>query len=657
MASVVANLPAGTAKPTGMIQFGNRHMICYEDLRPIVLMANGNDGSIKAYQAGIKPPVTYPSVEESATSASNITYSSDGGNNVYVAYAFYSSKRVCYSRLSPVATYTIGVAPKKLTISGFEHPRDDAMANDIDAIVVAVQMGQNQGLMCVLPTMQVDCSTFAFDTASLTFDMNDEQLELGFDFSAADAYYDVPPACQYIARYGERLWLGGQRRSIEFANSGIALTKGVSWRGETVARLKLSGDGQFNDSHLYHQVYINSNYVGDIWDVQDGQWAYLDRDAAADIGQTTQFYLAGYANRIWPTSYHNDTAGNVPIAFPECVNLLHRQVLLPGIDRGEVVKGLVGSANDFMVIIMNETVQTMTEGLEVGVPFPTIRNDYGRVGAIAPRSVCVDLDGAVAWISEEGLVRANTGGGIDSLSHQLGIDQMWKGGRWIKRETLKDIVMTYSRQYEGYVFAGFQIYNTTTDAYETGWWGLLTLKPQLGLWLFDGQVVTSNLIEYQDENGQGVILAGDDYLGRVKRMLDPDTLQDVAKAAATVADFTWEWREGWRSIPSGGQYSLDTVELVGVIVPKGALTTSAAADSPLTLSWWSKDQPLRHEDDLAATDIVTATVDYPNLLRRLPGPMRQARYHSLGISGSSTTGATGTRPVEVVRWITRVRGE
>ncbi|MEN6534408.1 MAG: hypothetical protein ABFD89_12140, partial [Bryobacteraceae bacterium] len=357
---------------------------------------------------------------------------------------------------------------------------------------------------------------------------------------------------------------------------------------------------------------------------------------------------------IWPNSYHNNTTSNIPIPFPECVRIFDRQILLPVLDRGELIKGLVGSAADYMIVVMSETVQTMTGGLEVGTPYPSLRTEYGRVGAIADRSICVDSSGNAAWIGEEGVIRASTGG-IESISHQLGIDRLWKGGRWINPASLVNAVMTYSRQYEGYVIAGLEVYDPVGAAYQTGWWGLLTLKPQLGFWLFNGQKVTSNLIEYPDSDGLGVVLGGDDTSGRVKRMLSPDTLRDATTAGA-VADFTWEWREGWQSMGDGQPYAPGHVRLLGITLPKKALTDSTGAAAALTLTVWREDYVQRHEADMATA--VTATVDTSGkLLMDIPIPPGSRRYHSLGISGVSTCGAVGTRPIELMRWQTLLRNE
>jgi hypothetical protein len=634
MASVIYHLPDGTAAPSAMVQFGDRAFVFVEDARPVSIQANQVDSLIQACPMGIKPPMTAPTVGNHADDAANLPT----GQTVAVAYRFYSSRRETPSQLSPTVEHTTN--GKKLTISGFEAPRDGAAAGGIDRIQVFIQIGVNQGLMCVAGTMEVDVEDYDFAGTNLTFDLGEAQLQQGFDGTAADRFHAVPPAARYAEIYGSRLWLGGQRESVELAATGITVTAGQTFRGKTLAKLTLTGEGVWSDAHLYMSLIVGGRRLGDIFDVVSATVAYLDRDVPASIAQTQAFYLAGYNDRLWPTSWHIHGPGQVATPYPEGVNLLDAAVLEPGIDRGDKVMGLKRSRN-LLWVIMREAVQVMVEPFQVGSPAPQFETYYGRVGTPAPGTICLDQAGNVAWLGEEGLVVGDTGG-VQTMAHAMGFNQFFKDrARWVSPATLPNLVMTYSRAHDGYLIGGLSLWDPATETVTDGWWALITMAPQEGLWIFNGQKITSNLIEYPDANGQGVLLGGDDSDGRVKRLLDPDVLTDVQEDPdAAAAAFNCQWRGGWFSQPGARLASLERIRLPGMILPG----TGAA----LTAKLWHNDHPARHEDDVETEK--SMAIAQAELLRDIQLEPNEARFHSLGLEWLSTSGADNNRPIEMVGW-------
>jgi len=637
MPAIVMTLPEGTAGPTGMAQFGNKFFLCFEDQRPIYLMAGMTDSRLKAYRAGIKAPMTGPTVADSETPTEELT----PGVELTVAYAFFSSKRLVMSRLSPATTHVVADPAMKLTIGGFEAPRDDAISQDIDTIMVAVQMGIS-GQRCVTPGMRITVSGYDFGTASLTFDTSENDLTFGIDMAEADLYGFLPPAARYVEMFGERVWYGGQRRTVELGGTGLTVTKGQSFRGQTLAKLTLNGDGVWDDAHLYLTVWAEGRRMGTIYDVENARVTWLDVDLETDLGETTNWHMTGSNDRIWPSSFHNFTEGSVPTSYPECVNMTQYQTLKPALDRGEQIKG-IHRMKDILPVIFQNLVMPMTGSLEVGVPQPIFSIDWGRVGATAPGSICEDAEGNLWWIGEEGFISGNTAG-IDSIAHQLGVNRLFKGAPWIALTDLPGMVMSYSRQHDGLIFGNFSINGVNN------YWGLLSLKPQLGVWLFSGQEMTSNILEYGDANGQGRLLVGDGYHGRVKRILSPDTLLDLPAASDTAAAFTWQWREGWQQANEEGfRAALAFIRVIGLIMPGTTVSLNAV--------FWRNDYPARVAADVPAGQKATKTFTQAQLLRKLPAAQGAARYHSVAISGASNTGASGTRGVEFVHWQSVMEGE
>jgi hypothetical protein len=640
MVALAYNMGEGTAKPKGL-QFGHKYFLVAEDRRPSYLMADPNTGTIRSYPCGIKAPMTAPWIVASATSATNLTAS----GYLVVRYCFFSSKRVVRSRLSPPILYQNAATPKQIVIQGFEYPRDDAAMNDIDTIWVGVQMEQLGGFMCLESEMSIDVSDFVFSNKSLTFDLAGDDLALGVNLSEGDALFEIPPAVKDVERYGERIWYGGTRRTVEMDIVGLTVTAGQVFRNnitelliDTRAKLTLTGDGVWDDSHLHMSLYANGKYIGEIFDVQTNKIAWLDRDVRASIAETTQWMLVGHNDRIWPSGWHNYTVGNIVTSFPECVCLGHQVTFPQALDEGQSFKGMKAT-RDMMSVVFDDSVVQLTAGKEVNTPLPEIAQDYGRTGATSARSIGRDPSGQVVYVGEEGFTRTNTAG-VASIAHELGVNRLFKGGQWIAATDLDDIVMTYSRQYDGYVFG-----NVTIDGV-ANWWGLLSLRPQYAVWLFDGQAITSNILEYQDVNGQGVILAGDAYDGRVKRLLDPETLLDVPAASDTAAAYTCEWRSGYLTSDTGRMFALKAIELPGIAVPATTVVP--------TVSVWRADYPVRDEADFASDGIKSMATDKEGLLRSLPCPAGRYRYHSIAISLSSSSGSAGStlkRPVEFMRYV------
>lgn len=661
MPATLFNIGSGTAEPSAGAQFGNKYFHAVEDAIPIVTLASMFDDSLKSYRTGIRAPLKPPIVANSGTDAVNIE-STQAEQTVYVAYCFYSKKRVLFSQLSPPRTWKMSVATvDTLTINGFETPRDSQFYQDVDAIVVAVQLAGMTGLRTFLPTMMVDVSDYDFANASFTFDLSSATLEGpgGFDMGEVSLYMAIPPPVKFLDRFGERIWYGGRTRQMTFSSTDITITKSKltgtvagsgtttitgtgtnfdpeieagdvielfnpstftypefvtiasrtndtsatastamvlasgnyqiykTWRGVRAAKLVLSGNGYFTAQHLHTSVYVNGRYLGEIFDIHDWRTAYLDRDVDANISATSQFYFVGHNDRLYPSSWVQ-VGGGIPVAFPEAINLAHAVPLSAVIDDGKTIMG-IHATREQLYVVFNDGVTVggySGAGDAPGQPLFALRADYGRCGAVSSKSICKGPAGELAWIGEEGIVFANTAG-IESIAHQIGCNQLWKGGQWIATTDLENIAMTYSRQQDGYVFGDF-----TIDG-EAGWWGLLTLKPQLGIWLFNGQTMTSNLLEYPDSAGNGVIVVGDAVSGRLKRLLTPGLFTDIPQASdGAGAAYTCEWREGWVSRPDGTAWSPSRVRLTGVVLP-GATCT-------ITGTLWSCNFPVRHDDDITA---------------------------------------------------------
>ena len=146
-AEIIGNLGVSSAFITGAAQFGDKFFLTTEDHRPVYAQGTYEDSRPKLYLCGIKPPNTAPTLAHSGSGATNMPASTV----VYVAYAFHSKKRNVSSQLSPAATITTASSSvKKVTVSKFMFPRDDASSQDIDTVIVAVQFGTLSGKKAIL---------------------------------------------------------------------------------------------------------------------------------------------------------------------------------------------------------------------------------------------------------------------------------------------------------------------------------------------------------------------------------------------------------------------------------------------------------------------------------------------------------------------------
>jgi hypothetical protein len=772
MADTALVLPFSTVDPTAMVQFGDRFMIFFADSRPVVLLPNLSDGRAKGYFAGIKRPLNVPTLADSSDDALFLPAETD----IYVAYCFASSRRPgVHSRLSPVTRLLTGATAKKITVNGFNHPRDDAALGDIDQIWVAAQFGSQTGMKHLTPDFVIDVPDFDFAAASVVIDVTEDELAQGFDLSAADLYAEIPPALKFVERFGERLWMGGARREVTFnASTEVTVTKsgagayasfgsdmvvngtfaaGTDWTASPAlswtigagvaniandtglfvntggvapvagrwyvvtftllngtgtfsvrayvgagavtpstpfrtadgtyveliragddgfvglggvasggsdsvdvdnvtcfevdpdsirALLTLSGDGgdRFNDSHLHMSAWIDGRYVGEIAEIVSGTEAWLDRDVPENIAVTTDFRLLGHDDRLYPTGYHGHAPGGIPSVFPESVNLTHAIVVSEALDEGQTLMGLK-AAQDALHVMFSGSVLVLTGGEAVGKPDPSLTRLHGRVGAISSGSLTKDARGAAAWVGLEGPVTSGDTS-LNTLADQLQFRDFWRQERgYVDASSLSGIVMAYSREKDAFILGNFTIGGVAH-------WALVTLGPQAGLWLFNGHAITSNILVYTDSDGRERILAGDASDGRVKRLLDPGKLTDLATGADTEAAYTCRWRGGWvgPTFQTEGQDSLTAKEakVVGIVGPVTAVTGLT-----MTLEHWATDILQRLNAEVAAfgVDQKSYTLEYTDPVagtgkRDFHGPFDiidvTAIYHSFGLTWNSNAG-------------------
>lgn len=637
MPKIIDNLGAGTANPQ-FIQYGNRCFYVAEDVRPRYAMASMSDSTLKSYHSAIKPPTAAPTAVSSSDAAVNLD--SVAGTDAIITYKFGSSKRVVQSQLSPTVTYSIPMTPKKITISGFQAPRDDAATQDIDQIYVCVFLGTAPGQMCLVPTMVIDVPNLDFTSKSFTFDIAPDDLYQGVNMSAADVYYALPPAFRYVEQIGERLWCGGQARQFEFSGSDVALTKGQAFRpsdeNPTRAKVVISGTGTFSDKLYWTSVWIDGSYCGEVFDVLDSTTLYLDRDVSSNISSTSQFYFTGHNDRLYPSTWMSFTPDNVPTVYPECVNLTDVTPLPTVLDQGELLKGLTRIQGN-LAVIFNQSVLI---GNISDAPGPAsglmqFQQLYGRMGTMAPRSITKAPDGGAFWIGEEGPILGDTAG-LDSIAYQLNSNLLFKGGIWIDLTSMPDIVATYTRQWDGYVLGNLVING------EENWWAVVTFKPQFGIWLHNGQEITSNLIEYPDVYGQGIILCGDSYNGRVKKMLVRNTVPtEPGTDTDTLAAYECLWRGGFVERQA---FDADVIlDATSMLVPGTSLT--------LTATLWEQSFVVRAESDLDATQPTPQDYDKTSLKQPITLPAGGGRrFISLALSYDSTAGANGARLMELGKY-------
>jgi hypothetical protein len=461
--------------------------------------------------------------------------------------------------------------------------------------------------------------------------------------TAAEIYYAVPPAARYVVRHGNRLWLGGQPRSVALAATDLTVTAAQSFRGRTLAKLTLTGTGRWSHAHLYMALRRAGDFLGNIFDIESDTVAWLDVDVKASLAASSNFVLNGYNDRLWPTGYHTYNPGGIEVVYPETVNLLEARPIAAFVDRSGEIEGLTRN-QDFVKIIRKDGCVQMAGGLEVNTPAPEWREEYGRAGTSSPRSICRNSRGDAAWWSEEGPVEASTGG-VNSLAYAMKFHQFSRGGIWMSLASLPGLTMTWSRFLDGYVFGNVSVNGASN------YFGLVAMQPQPGLFLFTGQEMTSNLLEYADSDGHGRILVGDGYRARVKRLFTPGVFTDVGAATDTAAAYTIKMTPAFFSGPSGQPFALDKLRVLGLILPGTTFSLEVT---------WLRDHYL-HRDlaELSAADqaVGPTSYDQDQIYMDIPAPPGAKRFHAVRLSWSSASGLSGGKPAEVTRHSLHFAGE
>lgn len=626
MSTALITLAAGTAKPTGFAQMGDRLIVCYEDLRPLVIMPDA-DGTMTAYEAGIKAPKTAPTVAATATAA---TYNTNTGS-IYVVYAYWSSHRRVMSQISPEATIT-GTS-YQLLINGFEAPRDNYATQDIDAILVGVQLGLAPGHMCLFPVMRVDCSAGDFTSQSYTFDLSQLDLLPGLNLTQASLYCEVPPAFQYCDVFKEHVFYAGQRRTVSFAST-TATVANATYRGKDVSSVTLAGSGTFTDGHLGMALYLDGVMSGFLWDRTSGTVGYLDRRITAGSKSTVE--ARGIRDRIWPSGYHNASPGNIPIVSPETICSFNSFAVPRTADQEQVIKGVKKGLSG-LVVALERSIVSVTGCDKPNVVDPAFQEISAPLGTVAPKSVATTQDGRLAWMGIDGPI-IEVEAGIRDLANEQGCLRLFNGEEWITKASLAGCVMAHVPE-----FGGFIVGNLTVNG--TGnYWLLYSEKPQKGFWLMSGQEMTSNILSYPDDNGSSVLLVGDGYQARVKRLFTPSTLVDVGAATDSTDGYTCLYRGGWVDNQSGKKKSAQYLRIPGLILP--------GASVAMDLIMWCQDYPLRHDTDLTADNIETISLTQNDLAKRIPLRVGHFRFHSAAFSWDSESGQSADkRPIELVRWV------
>lgn len=575
----------------------------------------------------------------------------------------------------------------------------------------------------------------AFTTPMFTFDIDPTFLAQGFDLNQLASALYVPPSVKFCERYGERIWIAGQRDSITFASTTyididpahltgtVSLTNGSAtltgdrtlfadeleiddtisingvrltvtditnnstatvspvwpgvdvagfaayrlWRDLPKARLSLKIAGgapspeTWTCADLYYSLYADGKYVGEIFDVIDGsQTAYLDRDTIHY--NTASFELIGHNDRIWPGSYDNNTPGNIPNVFPECVQVNAEFLLTQALDQGDRITGLLATREVLFIAYQNAfNVLTVTND-GGGIPQPDIRPYQGRSGCIAPRSLCKTAAGEMAWIGTEGIFIDGSGeinqayGGLTNLLEKLQCFSFFQGGQWVAKADLPGMTMKYSRDHHGLIIGNF-----TIDG-DPNYWALLSFAPQFALCLFSGQAMTSNLLAYVDGNGEEMILTGDGQ-ERIKQLLDDSVLTDLNPSDNGSAVYTCAWQGGLNRKPPpkdkkvAFRFTWNTarVDIPGLIAPSPDMFG-------ITLTIIRCNLLQRDRNRLEASNTVTVPITPANLLigRDIGIQPSEARYQSVGYSHDSNSGAylSGVvEPMEVTQLVGFERDE
>lgn len=642
----------GDAVPTCGIQFGERFFVFGSDWRPFYLFPGPDNQKLVGVPSGIKPPTVGPTLTNSGTPATNLQYNSQFPT-AYFSYAFYSRGRVIYSQMSPVTQIDVANPAQKITVSGFENPRDSASACFIDIIVIFCQLALNNGLMNTGATMWIDCSDGVFTSKTFSFDISGATLDLGYNGSDADPYFTIPPAVKYATKSGNRLWMGGTRSKVALTGT-VAVTAAQTFRFTTPVALVTITGGTFNDSLYNMKLVVNGKVLGDVFDVggtaNSNLVLYIDQDVAANISSTSDFYFLGYNDRLFAGSFIGDgnlTLNSTPTSFTECVSLLPGvvQILTPALDGA---KNIIGVQNSRGVIyaLFPDCAQPLLGGLEENIPLPALQENFGKTGPIADRSYAIDPQGQILFFGQEGLIALNTAQMVN-IAAQVECLSMFKGGIWIAMADLPTMVQAYCRAAEGLVMGNFTINGVDN------WWGLFSYQPQPGFWLFSGQEITTNIFEYTGSDGQGVIVAGDSYRGRFKRLLDPAAhFLDVQPASDTPAPYDTNYLPGYGAQEDFAFYAKSMLEFPGILVPGSTVTLSIN-------QVWS-NFPQRDLDLVPAGNKASKDVDINALaFQRMPLSPGQARYYTVGISHLSNSGLSedGTQPVQIPHYTVKAQKE
>lgn len=644
---------SGDAVPTCGIQFGSKFFVLMGDARPFYLYPSADNQKLIGCGSGIKPPTTAPTLAQGATLATNLVFNSQFPT-AYFSYAYYSRARVIYSQMSPVASIVLTDPAHQIVVSGFENPRDNSVGAAVDTIVIFCQLALNNGLMNTGATMWIDCSDGVFTSKSFVFDISGATLDLGLNGSDADPYFTIPPAFKYATKSGNRLWYGGARSKVAFNGATVTVTENQTFRLTTpVAKITISG-GTFNDSLYSMLLVVNGKVIGSVFDVNpDGSTPtvlYVDQDVPANISSTDDFYFLGLNDRLFAGSFigeGNLTLNSTPISFTECVSLLPGvvQILTPALDGA---KNIIGVQNSRGVIyaLFPDCAQPLLGGLEENIPLPALQENFGKTGPIADRSYAIDPQGQILFFGQEGLIALNTAQMVN-IAAQVECLTMFKGGIWIALADLPTMVQAYCRAAEGLVMGNFTINGVDN------WWGLFSYQPQPGFWLFSGQEITTNIFEYTGSDGQGVIVAGDSYRGRFKRLLDPAAhFLDVQLASDTPAPYDTNYLPGYGAQEDFAFYAKSMLEFPGILVPGSTVTLS------INQVW--TNFPQRDLDLVPAGNKASKDVDINALaFQRVPLSPGQARYYTVGISHLSNSGLSvdGTMPVQIPHYTVKAQKE
>jgi hypothetical protein len=644
MATNLMTLPLSDVKMTGYKQFGDRAVLLFADHRPVVVQP-GPDGEMKAYLAGIKPPTVAPTM---ATGAASVNFK--GKTKAWGAYCFYSRHRTVFSQLSPVAS--VEIEDQKVAFSNFQAPREDADDQDISHIVVALGYeDMTEGQRTLMDLMAIEVTDGTWTSKTLTLDIDPAFLELGFRMDAMSLFNMIPPASMYVEKHGDRLWYAGAREQVALTGEGVSMTlANVTFRGATVCRLRLTG-AEWDDSHLCMAAYGDGAFLGHVWDVDSTQDVYLDRAAPADLltgegSPTAGIVLKGIRDALYPSALHVFNRGHASFYCPETTNVLF-PVRIPALtDKVQVVSGLSQTIGG-LIIQMNETAVFMSEGFDAAIPKPAFVKIPDSEGSGSLRGGVSNEHGDVAWVSPNGLMVAK-GGSVQNASFEIGCSRLFKGAELVTVASLADAVLTYVRDFDGFIVGNVSIgVAPVTESGESpaptaNYWVLFTRRPQVGFWLMSHCEMTSNLIEYADDEKRSCILVGDGQNGRVKRLMAPGTLTRMAAGSDAAEAFQFLYRGGWEAGRNAKFRKAVSVRLNGAVVP--GLTYS------LIRHFWRENFPQRNPSDVAEANKSEITVTQQSRLHEITNPPGDSLYASVGFQGASTTGSSSGRPIELVRW-------